>query len=162
MKLRDPEGWAATVAANSVPAGWPPEPEEWPPYEEMTSEQRGDAYGAIVIIAAERWAEAMEAELDAVTPSDPMWACGTVYPVAVADIARRTFSAVNGDLGNLGLTGFQYGAAVSILARVWEHGDELRRWHNLDVQLGTEGERANESGAVLNPAILNFGPSEGT
>lgn len=50
-----------------------------------------------------------------------------------------------------------YGCAVSILSQVWIHGEELRRWHNLDSQIGTEGEKANESGGVLNPAVLNIG-----
>jgi len=53
-----------------------------------------------------------------------------------------------------GITGFMYGVAVSALSHCWEYGDELRRWHNLDTQLDTEGEKANESGGVLNPAVL--------
>jgi hypothetical protein len=55
-----------------------------------------------------------------------------------------------------GITGFMYGAAVAVLADCWEHGEELRRWHNLDSQIGNEGEKANESGSVLNPALLNI------
>ena len=47
-----------------------------------------------------------------------------------------------------------YGA-VSTLSKVWEHGEELRRWSNLDLQIGNEGEKANESGGTLNPALLN-------
>lgn len=56
-----------------------------------------------------------------------------------------------------GITGFMYGCAVSELAAVWERGEELRRWHNLDTQLGHEGEAANEKGTVLNPALLSIG-----
>jgi hypothetical protein len=38
----------------------------------------------------------------------------------------------------------------------WD-GEELRRWHNKDVQIGDEGEKANETpGAVLNPALLTI------
>ncbi len=55
-----------------------------------------------------------------------------------------------------GITGFMYGAAVSTLAQVWEHGEQLRRWHNLATQIGTEGEEANERGGTLNPALLNI------
>ena len=55
-----------------------------------------------------------------------------------------------------GITGFMYGAAVSVLASCWEHGEELRRWHNLKTQIRDEGEKANESGGVLNPALLNI------
>lgn len=56
-----------------------------------------------------------------------------------------------------GITGFMYGCAVSALAKFWEHGEALRRWHNLRTQLGNEGERANEKGGTLNPALLNIG-----
>jgi len=56
-----------------------------------------------------------------------------------------------------GITGFMYGAAVQVLSWSWVHGEELRKWHNLDSQIGNEGEKANESGAVLNPAVLNIG-----
>jgi len=51
-----------------------------------------------------------------------------------------------------------YGWAVSFLASFWKYGEELRRWHNLDTQLGDEGEQANkEKGATLNPALLSIG-----
>ena len=50
-----------------------------------------------------------------------------------------------------------YGWAVAQIARVWAHGEALRRWHNLDTQIGNEGERANASGGTLNPALLNVG-----
>lgn len=49
-----------------------------------------------------------------------------------------------------------YGCAVSALAKFWVHGEQLRIWHNLDIQIGNEGEKANESGGVLNPALLNI------
>ncbi len=53
-----------------------------------------------------------------------------------------------------GITGFMYGWAVSFLASFWQFGEQLRRWHNINTQLGNEGEQANESGGVLNPALL--------
>lgn len=56
-----------------------------------------------------------------------------------------------------GITGFMYGCAVSILSQVWVHGEELRRWHNIETQIKDEGEKANESGGVLNPALLCVG-----
>ena len=55
-----------------------------------------------------------------------------------------------------GITGFMYGAAVSILSQCWKHGEELRRWHNLSTQIKDEGEKANDSGGVLNPAVLSI------
>ncbi|HAV61687.1 MAG TPA: hypothetical protein DCY13_04890 [Verrucomicrobiales bacterium] len=55
-----------------------------------------------------------------------------------------------------GITGFMYGCAVGMIAKAWIHGEALRRWHNLKTQIGTEGEKANESGGVLNPALINI------
>jgi len=72
----------------------------------------------------------------------------------IADIARELSLEVDYE----GITGFMYGMAVSFLATYWKHGEELRRWHNLDAQLGDEGEEANnQKGAVLNPALLIIG-----
>lgn len=42
-------------------------------------------------------------------------------------------------------------------ASVWEHGEELRRWHNIKYQIRDEGAKANETGAVINPAIISIG-----
>ncbi len=101
-------------------------------------EANQDPYGGAVVKFAEKWADAMEAKL-----SDD---------VTVADIAKDACSEAGKEFG---ITGFMYGCAVNILAHVWEHGEELRKWHNLDTQLGDEGERANEEGGVLNPAVLS-------
>lgn len=98
-----------------------------------------EPYGHRVITYAEDWANFMEREM----------AAGKT----VAECAKATSSEADTD----GITGFMYGAAVSVLSQCWEHGEELRRWHNLDTQIGTEGEKANESGGVLNPALLNIG-----
>lgn len=98
-----------------------------------------DAYGRAVYTYAERWADLMEAAL--------------AEGKSIADIAEPLSHKADVE----GITGFMYGCAVSILASCWEHGEELRRWHNLDCQLGTEGEKANDSGGVLNPAMLSIG-----
>lgn len=143
MRLTDSAGWQSTLDANPIPAGFSPEPEDWP--EHLTNDQRGDCYGAICLIAAQRWAEAMEERIDA--------------GATVADCAHESFTVVDHHLGRWGVTGFQYGVIVSLLAQVWEHGEDLRRWHNLDTQIGNEGERANETGGTLNPALLSV--SEG-
>ena len=97
-----------------------------------------DFYGAGVVRYADRWATLMDSKIDA--------------GEALEDIAKETSHAADTE----GITGFMYGCAVSILAQGWEHGEELRRWHNLDTQLGDEGERANDKGGVLNPALLNI------
>lgn len=98
-----------------------------------------DPYGNAVMVYAERWADLMEAKM----------AAGETLE-AVAEPTSR-------EADTEGITGFMYGAAVATLAKAWAHGEALRRWHNLDIQLGTEGERANESGTVLNPALLRIG-----
>ncbi len=98
-----------------------------------------DPYGHRVMTYAEDWANFMEREL--------------ARGAKLEDIAEATSREADTD----GITGFMYGAAVSTLAAVWEHGEALRRWHNLETQIGTEGERANASGGTLNPALLNIG-----
>lgn len=96
-----------------------------------------EPYGHRVITYSEQWADLMERDM----------AAGRT----VADCADATSHEADTD----GITGFMYGAAVATLAHCWEHGEELRRWHNVKTQIGTEGERANASGGVLNPALLN-------
>ena len=104
---------------------------------------RIDDYGGCVYYFAEHWADAMEAAL--------------AEGQTLADCAERLSHEVSKSMGQYGITGFQYGCAVSTLSATWEHGEQLRRWHNLDTQIGNEGEKANESGGVLNPALLNIG-----
>ncbi len=98
-----------------------------------------DPYGRACYTYAEHWANLMEAHL--------------AEGKAIADVAEADSHTADEE----GITGFMYGCAVSILASCWEHGEELRKWHNLDCQLGTEGEKANEKGTVLNPAIMSIG-----
>lgn len=98
-----------------------------------------DPYGSGIYRYAAKWASLMEREL--------------LAGKKLTDIAKATSHKADEE----GITGFMYGAAVSVLSLCWEHGEELRRWHNLDTQIGTEGERANESGGVLNPAALLIG-----
>lgn len=96
-----------------------------------------DPYGAGVVKYAERWARLMQARMNDGSKLE--------------DIARQ--SSLDAD--NEGITGFMYGCAVATLAQCWEYGDQLRRWHNLDTQIHNEGEKANETGGVLNPALLS-------
>ncbi len=79
------------------------------------------------------------------------------YGDTIASIARETSRTADTD----GITGFMFGCTVSALSQFWVHGEELRRWHNLDTQIGDEGERANEEGKTLNPALLNIGRKDG-
>ena len=102
--------------------------------------QNGNAYGLGVYGFAEAWARLMQARI--------------AEGKSLADVADECCAIA--DKG-YGITGFMYGCAVSVLAGCWKHGEELRRWHNLKTQIRNEGERANESGGVLNPAILSVG-----
>ena len=97
-----------------------------------------DSYGRGVYTYASRWALLMEQKL----------AEGKTIP----QMAESTSHAADTE----GITGFMYGCAVGLLAGVWLHGENLRRWHNKEIQLGTEGDEANENGGVLNPALLNI------
>lgn len=96
-------------------------------------------YGLAVNVFAWQWMTLMQSEIEA----------GRSVRECAAETERKVLDA---DL--FGITGFQYGCVVSLLAECWKHGDELRRWHNLKSQIGDEGERANEEGGVLNPAIV--------
>lgn len=106
---------------------------------EKCLENNTDGYGACINRFAARWANYMEAAM----------ADGAEVRTVAKEASRKA------DIE--GITGFMYGAAVSTLSSVWKHGEELRRWHNLDTQIGNEGEKANESGGTLNPAVLSIG-----
>lgn len=99
-----------------------------------------DPYSYACVKYAANWAALMDTLLEGTT---------------VAAIAKQASHDADTD----GITGFMYGAAVSMLSRAWKHGDELRRWHNLDTQIRDEGVLANESEATLNPAMLSIGVS---
>lgn len=103
---------------------------------------KSDAYGMAILNYAERWAELMEARI----------AAGE----SLSMVAKETSHVADTE----GITGFMYGAAVHTLADCWIHGEELRQWHNLSTQIGDEGDEANETGGVLNPAILVLGGGE--
>ena len=76
-----------------------------------------DAYGAQIYIFAKKWAELMESKMDG--------------GEKLEDVAKDTGHEAN----DTGITGFMYGCAVNVLVDCWEHGEQLRLWHNLDTQL---------------------------
>lgn len=99
-----------------------------------------DGYSAATVNYAIAWAVAMQQAMR--------------KGKKIADVAKELSHEVDYE----GITGFMYGCAVSFLTSFWKHGEELRRWHNLDTQLGDEGEQANKKKrAVLNPALLSIG-----
>lgn len=102
-----------------------------------------DPYGARIFSYAEDLANLLEKEIEISGKS----------PEEVINTHADRFSH---EADYDGITGFMYGAAISTLSACWIFGEPLRRWHNLKTQLGTEGEKANKEGGVLNPALLNI------
>lgn len=87
-----------------------------------------DPYGAYIFKFAENWANLMESKLE--------------NGEELKNFAEKTSHEADTE----GITGFMYGAAVSILAQCWIHGEELRKWHNKEYNYDGEG--------TVNPAIL--------
>jgi hypothetical protein len=102
-------------------------------------EANKDGYGAACMRYAARWANLMEAYL------------------AKGKRLEQIAAKASHEADKEGITGFMYGCAVGMLSKAWIHGEALRRWHNLDTQIRAEGEAANKSGGVLNPAMLTLG-----
>lgn len=107
-------------------------------WREGIAAQNGAPYGLCVFTFAEYWARLMQKKMD--------------EGHSLEAVAEECSSKADIPCG--GITGFMYGCAVSILAQCWKHGEELRVWHNRKYQIKDEGDRANESGGVINPAIL--------
>lgn len=98
-----------------------------------------DPYGAAVLRYADRWARLMEAR----------FAAGESLAAGAEDASHLADEE--------GMTGFMYGCAVALLAQCWAYGEDLRLWHNYTTQIHGEGDEANATGGVLNPALLRIG-----
>lgn len=107
-------------------------------YDDWKLAQGDDPYGLECFNYAERWANLMEKAISK----------GKKLGDVAEDLSHKADTS--------GITGFMYGMAVSILSQCWIRGEELRRWSNLNLQIGDEGERANEEGGVLNPTLLSI------
>jgi len=97
---------------------------------ELGLSKNKDAYGGCVYEYAEWWAKLMQSEM--------------LEGKKLEDIAEKT----SHEMGFLGITGFMYGAAVSILSHCWLHGEKLRKWHNKEYN--------HEGDGVVNPAVLTI------
>jgi hypothetical protein len=93
-------------------------------------EKNSDPYGARCVSYAKEWALLMQV--------------GIKEGRLVKDIAEQTSHEADYD----GISGFMYGASVSILSQCWKHGEELRKWHNKEYN--------HEGNGVANPAILTI------
>lgn len=96
-------------------------------------EVNSDGYGSAALDYAEGWAKLMQIEI---TKGKTIAEC---------------YDYTQKGLGFLGITGFQFGCAVSTLSQTWKHGEELRKVHNKKY-----GAREDSKGTV-NPAILTIG-----
>lgn len=103
-------------------------------------EKNADGYSAAAMGFAALWARLMEGQI--------------AQGAKLEDVAQAMSTLAD---HKYGITGFQYGWAVAQLAHHWTHGEALRRWHNRATQIGTEGDKANETGGTLNPALLSIG-----
>jgi len=61
------------------------------------------------------------------------------------------------EMNGFGITGFMAGCVAQWIAYFHPRGDEFRKWWNVKQQVSHEGEEANKSNGVLNPAILTVG-----
>ena len=109
----------------------------------------------------EAWDRSVEANQDAygrgITEYAARWASMVEDAVANGAVIIDVLDKLSHEADTSGITGFMYGKAVLILSEVWTYGETLRRWHNRDIQIGTEGDDANaKPGAVLNPALLGI------
>lgn len=94
-----------------------------------TVEVNSDGCGGGIVNYAKVWAYLMEKE---------------IKEKLTKEIMDTTSSEADGE----GITGFMYGAAVSILAECWKYGEQLRNLHNK--AYGQEGE------GVVNPAVISI------
>jgi hypothetical protein len=93
------------------------------------------------------------------------------YGKCCVDVARRVMEILDdgqpfdtyniicqadNDINAGGITGFMAGCVASMISVCHERGEEFRRQWNNDNQIGNEGDKANDSGGVLNPALLNI------
>ena len=93
------------------------------------------------------------------------------YGKCCVDVARRVMeildegkdfdvhsiiSQADDDVNAKGITGFMAGCIAQMVSVCHERGEEFRRAWNKFNQIKDEGDRANESGEVLNPALLRF------
>lgn len=103
-------------------------------YNHFVKINSNDGYSYGVVKYMHWWADLMEAEM--------------AKGKKLEDIAKKT----SHDADKEGITGFMYGCAVAALSDFWEHGEELRVWHNAQYGHNSDG--------VVNPAVFTVGAKE--
>ncbi len=87
--------------------------------------RNADGYGKAIYEYAKKWAQMMEVQIS--------------NGKELKNIAIK----MSHDADSKGITGDMYECAVKILSVTWEHGEELRKWHNLYIKMDDEGEEIN-------------------
>lgn len=100
---------------------------------EKSRKANSDGYGSAALDYAEGWAKLMQKE------------------IAKGKTVAECYESTQDGLGFLGITGFQFGCAVSILSQTWKHGEELRKFHNKRYGISEDKE------GTVNPAVLKLG-----
>ena len=101
-----------------------------------------DGYGGACVLVAERVMQLLD--------NDP----GDFDASKLVRCADKDVDFVVG-----GITVLMAGTVAAMVTECHSRGDEFRRKWNCETQIADEGDRANESGGVLNPALLNIGKS---
>lgn len=112
-----------------------------------------DPYGNAVYRYASEWATRMEQKF----LRDVGVRIESASDDVVSEWLKMNMEKTSHEADTEGITGFMYGCAASILSSYWVAGEQARKRHNLDTQIDDEGERANESGGILNPALMSIG-----
>lgn len=96
-------------------------------------EVNSDDYGGAALDYAEGWAKLMQIE------------------IAKGKTVAECYDYTQKGLGFLGITGFQFGCAMSVLSQTWKYGEELRKVHNKKYGV------SEDKKGVVNPAVLTIG-----
>jgi len=94
------------------------------------------------------------------------------YGKGCVDVARQVMKILDDEPGDFdthkiicraddevkagGITGFMAGCVASMVGQCHSRGEEFRRKWNTDNQISNEGDKANEEGGTLNPALLHI------
>ncbi len=101
-------------------------------YADYVAKNSGDGYSKCCVDYGEAWAKLMQVEI--------------TKGKSVKECAEETQKP----LGYIGITGFMYGCVVQALAHFWQHGEELRKWHNKEYGV------SEDKAGVVNPAVLTI------
>lgn len=105
------------------------EKEKYDSWKQKNADEDDSGYSVACFTYAERWADAIEARMK--------------------DGATLESVAEECQPKGMGITGFQFGCSVGILAKSWIHGEPLRQWHNADMG-------QPEAKGICNPALLTI------